>query len=143
MEKRISITPKEGLLKVSPKWRRKFAEESAEVLILEGRYSEMMTRISGITLADLIGESVADSLGKDIKRRKPKTVLPVAHPSNKLSTEPKPAPSPEQAPSTNQAPASVTDTAIEIDRDFETVNVNESTIKTEDSSKAQLGLNFE
>lgn len=114
-------------------WRKKFAEESAEVLISEGRYPEMMTRISGITLADLSGESVAGPLGKDTKRRKSKTVLPVVN----LSI--KPAPSSEQG-SKNKSPVAITDPVTEIDRDSETVSVIESSSKKKDSSKGQLGL---
>ena len=68
MKKRISITPKEGLLKVPGNWRRKIAEEATEVLIQEGRYREMMARISGLTLADLTDEATDDTF---IKKYKP------------------------------------------------------------------------
>ena len=70
MVKRISITPKEGLLKVPQIWRRKFAEAASEVLILEGRYKEMMAIISGLTLADLTGETPDDCSEKKCKPRK-------------------------------------------------------------------------
>jgi hypothetical protein len=65
---RISITPRDRLLKVPKAWRRKFAEEAAELVITEGRYKEIMLRITGITLADLTGDSTAQTTQKTRRR---------------------------------------------------------------------------
>ena len=126
MEKRISITPRKGLLLVKPEWQRKFAEEAAEVLISEGRYSEMMSRISGITLADLSGEQDAVPLGKTTRERKPKAALTVTLPPIVSVPEPEimPVPEPKYEPDTGP----------------DAVIVHSK--KTDDSGKDQLGLNF-
>ena len=52
-KKRFSFTPGKELLTVNPKWQRRFAEEAAELMILEGRYTEIMRRISELTEVDL------------------------------------------------------------------------------------------
>jgi hypothetical protein len=123
MEKRISITPRKGLLTaVRPEWQRKFAEEAAEVIISEGRYSEMMTRISGITLADLSGEPNAVTQEKTTRQRKTKAAVTVTLPSIV------PVPVPEIEHETETEPVSVT--------------VVVPSEKTEVSGKGQLGLNF-
>ncbi|MGD9685361.1 MAG: hypothetical protein AB7U43_00025 [Desulfobacter sp.] len=53
MSKRISITPKQGLLSVHPPLRGKFAQTACEILINEGRMTEVLLKISGLTLEDL------------------------------------------------------------------------------------------
>jgi hypothetical protein len=56
MTKRLSITPKPGLLSVTPRWRAKFAQEACEILINEGRMTEVLLKISGLSLEDLTGQ---------------------------------------------------------------------------------------
>lgn len=58
MANRISITPREELLKVPKKWRRKFAEQAAEILIREGRSGEVLQQISELTTDYLSGEAI-------------------------------------------------------------------------------------
>lgn len=123
MEKRISITPRKGLLLVKPEWQRKFAEEAAEVLMAEGRYSEMMSRISGITLADLSGEQDAVPPGKTTRQRKTKAALTVAMSPIVPVPEPEIVAKPEV--------------------DTEPVTVIIPSKKTDESCKGQLGLNFD
>lgn len=56
MAERISIRPGEGLLKVPKPWRKRFAEESAETVIREGRLGEILQKISGLSSDILAGE---------------------------------------------------------------------------------------
>jgi hypothetical protein len=53
MTKRLSVTPRQGLLRVPPQLRRKFIETACEILIEEGRMAEVLLKISGLTLEDL------------------------------------------------------------------------------------------
>ena len=106
---------------VKPEWQRKFAEEAAEVLMSEGRYSEMMSRISGITLADLSGEQDAVPPGKTTKQRKPNAAVTVTLP---IVSVPEP------------------EIVHELEPNTEPATFKMPSKKTEDSSKDQLGLNF-
>lgn len=56
MTKRLSVTPRQGLLRVPPQLRRKFIEAACEILIEEGRMAEVLLKISGLTLEDLTGQ---------------------------------------------------------------------------------------
>ncbi len=76
MKKRISITPQKRLLEVPVKWQRRFAEEAAEVLLQEGRYTEMMSRISGLTHADFTAEAPDDNFIKESKPKKAARIEP-------------------------------------------------------------------
>lgn len=57
MESRVQISPKNSFLKIPQRWRREFAEEAVEYIMAEGLYSEIMTRITGLTPSDLTKES--------------------------------------------------------------------------------------
>ena len=73
MAKRISVTPGAQLRLVPNRWQAKFASESAEILIREGRYSEVLKSITGLTLADLTGESLSlKETGNNKKKRSQK-----------------------------------------------------------------------
>lgn len=73
MVRRISITPGDQLRLVPNRWQAKFASISAEILIQEGRYSEVMQTITGLSLADLTGESLTlRETGKNKKKRSQK-----------------------------------------------------------------------
>lgn len=68
MAKRISVTPGVRLRLVPSRWQSKFASEAAEILIREGRSSEVLQSITGLTLADLTGEFL--TLGETGKNKK-------------------------------------------------------------------------
>jgi len=68
MAKRISFTPGDQLRLIPGSWQAKFASESAETLIREGRRGEVLQTISGLSLADLKGESL--SLRENCKSKK-------------------------------------------------------------------------
>lgn len=60
MAKRITITPRELLLRyVPPRWQGKFAEMAAEIMIDEGRIAEILQLVTGLRLVDLSGESLS------------------------------------------------------------------------------------
>lgn len=89
MEKRISITPGAQLRLVSSRWQAKFASESAEILIREGRYSEVLQTISGLTLADFAGEFLAlkETVKNKRKRSKKEENVNIIDGSNNQTTQ--------------------------------------------------------
>jgi hypothetical protein len=76
MAKRISIVPGPLLLTIREDWRRKFAEASAEILIEEGRYSEVMLMIIGLKKEDLLaGKPGQPNEGDHVEERIAKEVI--------------------------------------------------------------------
>lgn len=77
MGKRISITPGKLLKSVPGCLMAKVASASAEILIREGRYGEILQVITGLPLADFSGESLgledAEKSKSKIQRKKIRT----------------------------------------------------------------------
>lgn len=91
MAKRITITPRGQLMLISSRWQGKFAEEAAEILIREGRYGEVLQAISGLSLADLKGESLqVKKYEKSQKKRiqRGKQVDTIKYPTGQVPQEP-------------------------------------------------------
>lgn len=86
MENRVQISPKNAFLKIPPRWRREFAEEAVEVVMAEGRYTEIMTRITGLTPFDLTKEPASITPEARTKHKKPN----LASPSTQPAIEPAP-----------------------------------------------------
>ena len=126
MGKRISITPQIKLLNVVPKWRRRFAEEAAEVILSEGRYKEIMFRIIGLSPTELTDQPAYITPNKPTNPRKPKAARAVPDPKIKLT--PNPVPTKDQS--------------IEMDHITETFTINEQSKIMDESQKDQLGLFF-
>ncbi len=76
--RRITITPKEGLLGVPKELQSKFAVAAAELLISEGRRADVLSIISGLTASDLIEGPTLVTPVKTTKQRKPNAAQPVA-----------------------------------------------------------------
>jgi len=74
MGKRISVTPGKLLKLVPDSLKAKVASASAEILISEGRYGEVLQAVTGLPLADLTGESlgleVTGKLKKNSQRKR-------------------------------------------------------------------------
>jgi len=89
MAKRISVTPGAQLRLVPNRWQAKFASESAEILIREGRYSEVLKSITGLTLADLTGESLSLKETSNNKKKRSQKDKPVntTYSFSKLSSQ--------------------------------------------------------
>ena len=76
--RRITITPREGLLGVPEKLQREFAETAAEILISEGRRAYVYSQISGLTAFDLTDGPAVVTPVKTTKQKKPNAALQVA-----------------------------------------------------------------
>lgn len=76
--RRITITPREGLLRVPEKLQSRFAEAAAEILISEGRRAYVFNQISGLTAIDLTEDPVSVMPAKTTKQRMPNPALQVA-----------------------------------------------------------------
>lgn len=77
MADRVQISPKNAFLKIAPRWRREFAEEAVEVIMAEGRYTEIMTRITGLTLSDLTSDPASVPPVKNTRLKKPSAAVPL------------------------------------------------------------------
>ena len=84
MTKRISVTPGAQLRLVPNRWQSKFASEAAEILIREGRSSEVLQSISGLTLADLTGESLGLQDTGKLKKNRQRKNIHTMHPTEQV-----------------------------------------------------------
>lgn len=73
MAQRISISPGDGLRRVPKPWRKKFAEESAEIIIRDGRYGEVLQKVSCLSPAILSGELLDGGMPNKPRKRIEKT----------------------------------------------------------------------
>lgn len=72
-EKKVIISPKGSLLDVPVEWRRLFLIKSAEKALAEGRYTEIMQDITGITI-DMLTQSKVTHISAKLKP--PATLVP-------------------------------------------------------------------
>ena len=54
MAPKITIYPNGKLLGIPANWRRQFLVEAGETILAEGRYAEIMEKITGLTVNDLL-----------------------------------------------------------------------------------------
>lgn len=80
MESRIQISPKNSFLKIPQRWRREFAEEAVEYIMEKNLYTEIMSRITGLTPSDLTKESPSVAPIKIIQHKKQIIALPLTNP---------------------------------------------------------------
>jgi hypothetical protein len=78
MKVRVQISPKNAFLKIAPRWRREFAEEAVEYIMAEGLYTEIMSRITGLTPSDLTREPTSVTPVKNTRHKKSKIASPSA-----------------------------------------------------------------